>query len=172
MMAQLERFFNSLWYWLAVALTGLALEGVALFYQYVLGEPPCVLCIQARFWVLAGVVFALIGAFARRNQIAAVALQVGIVGAVVMLLNRSWISVLVERGEYDGQCGMDAGFPAWFALDEWIPQVFEVWTMCGYTPRFLFGLSMGEALVYGSAVLLVVALAGLGFMVKPLLKRR
>lgn len=171
MMALLDRFFHSLWYWLAVVVTGLVLEGVALFYQYVLGEPPCVLCIQARFWVLTGMVLALIGIFARKNRIAAVVLQLGIVGAVIMLLNRSWISVLVERGLYEGQCGMDAGFPDWFALDVWFPQVFEVWTMCGYTPQFLFGWSMGEGLVYGSVMLLLLALVGLGVLLRPLLKR-
>ncbi|EAR10851.1 disulfide bond formation protein B [Reinekea blandensis] len=172
MMAQLDRFFHSLWYWLAIVCTGLALEGVALFYQYVLGEPPCVLCIQARFWVLVGMVLALVGLFLRKNRLAAVILQVGIVGALIMLINRSWISVLVERGQYDGQCGMDAGFPDWFALDVWVPQIFEVWTMCGYTPRFVFGLTMGEGLVYGSVILLLVALIGLFFQVRPWFNRR
>ena len=69
--------------------------------------------------------------------------------------------MLVERGQYEGQCGMDAGFPAWFALDAWWPQVFEVQTMCGYTPNFIFGLSMGEGLFYGAIMLLVVAVGAL-----------
>jgi disulfide bond formation protein DsbB len=88
-----------------------------------------------------------------------------------MLTARSNTAVLVERGLYDGQCGMDPGFPAWFALDEWLPQVFEVWTMCGYTPNFLFGLTMGEGLLYGAVALLLVALAALALMLLPLFRK-
>ena len=62
MLQKLSSFVHSLWYWLAVIATALVLEGVALFYQYGLGEPPCVLCIQSRFWVLVGIIFAVAGA--------------------------------------------------------------------------------------------------------------
>lgn len=171
MLDALNRFVHSLWYWLAVIFTGLVLEGVALFYQYGLGEPPCVLCIQARFWVLTGMVFAIVGAIARGSKVGRLVSQAGVIGAVAMLVNRSYTAVLVERGLYEGQCGMDAGFPAWFALDEWLPQVFEVWTMCGYTPNFLFGLSMGEGLLYGAIALLIVAIAAMGLMIFAAIKK-
>lgn len=171
MVKQLQSFVHSLWYWLAVIVTGLALEGVALFYQYGLGEPPCVLCIQARFWVLAGVVMAIGGLITRKMLAGRVVFQVGLIGAIAMLTARSNTAVLVERGLYEGQCGMDPGFPAWFALDEWLPQVFEVWTMCGYTPNFLFGLTMGEGLYYGAIVLMLVALAALALMLLPLVRK-
>ena len=160
MLPVLIKFVHSRWYWYLVVAAGLALESVALFYQYILGEPPCVLCIQARFWTLSGVLFGLFGLSSERRVAQGVA-HVGLVAALALLIDRSRISVLVERGQYEGQCGMDAGFPAWFALDAWWPQVFEVQTMCGYTPNFIFGLSMGEGLFYGAIMLLVVAVGAL-----------
>jgi len=170
MLQQLNLFVHSRWYWLVVIFVGVSLEAVALFYQYGLGEPPCVLCIQARVWVLVGIVFATTGLFLNRIMAIRLVAQAGLLGGLAMLWNRSWTTVQVERGLYEGQCGMDAGFPAWFALDEWIPQVFEVWTMCGYTPNFLFGLSMGEGLLYGSMVLFAVALFAAALMLLSIFK--
>ena len=172
MLTVLRNFSLSRWYWIAVTIVGVCLECVALFYQHVLGEPPCVLCIQARVWVLLGIVFGIIGAVFYRVRAVQLAAQVGLIAALVGLLNRSWISVLVERGLYDGQCGMDPGFPAWFSLDTWLPQVFEVWTMCGYTPNFLFGFTMGEGLVFASICLLLIALGALAFMVQATLAKK
>ncbi len=172
MLSLLTKFVHSRAYWIAVIVVGVSIEAVALFYQHVLGEPPCVLCIQARFWTVLGIVFSLFGL--ALNKIAAVRLiaQLGLMASLSMVLNRSWISVLVERGQYEGQCGMDPGFPAWFALDKWLPNMFEVWTMCGYTPNFIFGLTMGEGLVYGTIALLAICLLAFGLMVSSLIKAR
>ena len=166
MLNVLTTFTLSRWYWLAVTAVGLSLEGVGLFYKHVIGEPPCVLCIQARVWVLLGIVMGILGAVLYRVRAVQLAAQAGLIVALFGLLNRSWIAVLVERGEYESLCGMDPGFPAWFSLDTWFPQMFEVWTMCGYTPNFLFGTTMGEGLVFASICLLVVAFAALAIMVR------
>ena len=37
--------------------------------------------------------------------------------------------------------------PAWFALDQWLPWIFEVQTSCGYTPLVLFEITLAEALL-------------------------
>ena len=75
----------------------------------------------------------------------------------------------IERGTYEGACGMDPGFPAWLPLDDWFPNFLQVWTMCGYSPVMPTGLTMVEILTYGSALLLLVALAGL---IALLMRRR
>ena len=153
------------WYWLAVIVVGVVLIAVALFYQHVLDEPPCVLCIHARIWTLAGVLAALVGIVVRRLWLGRVLAQVAVVISVVGLLERSYRTLQVERGTYEGLCGFDAGFPAWLPLDQWFPNLFEVWTMCGYSPPFLFGMTMVEGLTYGTVVLLAVAIAALVVMV-------
>lgn len=158
-MDKIIKFVQSPFYWLAVIFVGFGLEGVALFYQHVLNEPPCSLCIHARVWVIVGMLSAGFGWAARRFFWLRMLGHAGIVVSLVGLLERSWLSVLVERGLYESECGLDPGFPAWLPLDEWVPNMFEVWTFCGYTPNFLFGTTMGEALVAGSILLIAIAVA-------------
>lgn len=160
MLKKFDRWMATPWYWLAIVVIGLALEAIALFYQHVLNEPPCVLCIHARLWVLGGILAASLGLVLHRYWQARIVAQAGIIISLAGLWERSWTALRVERGTYEGVCGMDPGFPGWLPLDAWFPNLFEVWTMCGYSPYFLFGLTMVEALTYGSAVLLAVAVAG------------
>lgn len=161
---QLNHWLMTPWYWLAVIVVGLVLIAVALFYQHVLDEPPCVLCIHARLWTVAGVLAALVGIVVRRFWLGRVLAQSAVVISVAGLLERSYRTLQVERGTYEGLCGFDAGFPVWLPLDQWFPNLFEVWTMCGYSPPFLFGITMVEGLTYGTAVLLAIAIAALAVM--------
>ncbi|MEX0624339.1 disulfide bond formation protein B [Saccharospirillum sp.] len=161
MLNQLHRLVLSPWYWLAIVLVGLGLEGVALFYQHVLGEPPCVLCIHARVWTLGGIIAGSVGLILHRLHWARLVAQLGVVISIAGLMERSYRAMQVERGTYEGVCGFDPGFPSWMPLDVWFPNVFEVWTMCGYSPNFILGLTMVEGLTYGSGVLLAIALVAL-----------
>lgn len=170
MVNKLSAFAQSHWYWLAVFVVGLLIEVFALYYQYVLDEPPCVLCIQARVWVLAGMLIALIALATRKWFVVQGVLHLGLVASLALLLERSWTVVLIERGLYEGQCGMDPGFPAWLALDEWLPAMFEVWVMCGYTPILALGISMGEALVASSILLMGIAIIAFVLTVRAKLK--
>jgi disulfide bond formation protein DsbB len=52
---------------------------------------------------------------------------------------------------------MELGMPAWFALDKWLPQIFEVQTSCGYSPLILFDITMAEALLVISILLLIIS---------------
>ena len=74
---------------------------------------------------------------------------------MIGLVERCWQVLAVERGWVFGDCDMEAGLPAWFALDKWFPAIFEVQTSCGYTPFILFNISMAEILMALSAALLV-----------------
>lgn len=151
----LDTFFCSRGFWWLVLAVGIVLEASALYYQYVLGEPPCVLCIHARLWVLTAILTAIIALLGFNNSWIRGSAHAGLLVSLALLAERAWVAVLVERGLYEGQCGMDAGFPQWLPLDQWLPAFFEVWTMCGYTPRVPLGVSMGEAL-------LGIAITGLG----------
>ncbi|WP_157954414.1 disulfide bond formation protein B [Saccharospirillum mangrovi] len=168
MIDRVVRFIGSRWYWLALVVGALALEGIALFYQHVLNEPPCLLCIHARLWVLGILLAGGLGMALRRHWWGLVAAQSVLIVSLLGLLERSWVGVQIERGLYEGACGMDPGFPAWFALDDWFPNVFQVWTMCGYSPIMPFGLTMVETLTYGSVLALLVSALG---MIALLLRR-
>ncbi len=61
---------------------------------------------------------------------------------------------------------MDSSLPNWFALDKWWPTVFEVMEPCGYTPELLFGITMAEALVVFSILMLLTHFLLLTALVK------
>lgn len=160
LLGRIDRWMATPWYWLAILLGGVALEAIALFYQHVLDEPPCVLCIHARLWTLGMIVAGSLGLLLYRRWPGRLFSQSVLIVSLAGLLERSWVALQVERGTYEGLCGMDPGFPDWLPLDDWFPNFLQVWTMCGYSPNFLFGLTMVEALTYGTALVLLVALAG------------
>jgi len=144
-------------YWLALLLTGIALEGAALYYQYALDEWPCVLCIHVRMLVMAFILLAALALCC--TQSLAMMRLLHAVNSLVMLwlLERSWQVLAVERGWVFGDCDMELGMPAWFALDKWLPSVFEVQTSCGYSPLILFNISMAEALLVISILLVIMS---------------
>lgn len=153
----LTRLAHSKSYWLALILLGLAQEIVALLYQYVWEELPCVLCIHVRLWLACSILLALIALFVRRQRwllTGAHALNTLIMAG---LFERSWVLLGTERGTIMASCAFDLGLPAWLAFDKWWPAVFEVQATCGYTPELLFGITMADALIVLSAVLVVIS---------------
>ena len=146
-------------YWAALILVGAVLEGGALYYQYVLDEWPCVLCIHVRIWVVAFMLLAMVAIFCTNSIVATRIAHFLNVGIMVGLLERSWRVLAVERGWIFGDCDMDLGMPAWFALDKWLPSLFEVQTACGYTPLIIFDITMAESLVVISALMLIMSAA-------------
>lgn len=141
-------------YWLALLVLGVAMQAVALYYQYGLEVYPCVLCIHVRIWFMGLVAVALFGLLVRRYRAGLVSGHVLLMIVAAGLLERSWKLLGIERGTMDGfDCTFDAGLPAWFALDKWFPAMFGVEESCGYTPELLFGITMAESLVVMSAVL-------------------
>ena len=91
-----------------------------------------------------------------------------IVLIAVGLVDRSYQLLGTERGFVFGDCGFDLGLPVWFAIDQWLPSVFYVQTACGYTPELIFGITMAEALMVFSVVLLLVSIC---FSLASFLKR-
>jgi disulfide bond formation protein DsbB len=144
-------------YWLAMIVGALALEGVALYYQYALDEYPCVLCIHVRIWVAALVVAGALGLWLKRSRGGLVAANVASLVVAIGFAERSWRTLAVERHWIEElSCTMDAGLPPWFALDHWFPAVFGVQAACGFTPLVAFNVTMAEALMAISAVAAVV----------------
>ena len=143
----LARFFQSRWYWLTLALFGIASLGVALYYQYALGDEPCQVCIHARLWVVAFTLIALIMLITPQIIQLRVLGNIGVVIAGVGLTERARYLYRLENGIGDGSCQFQLGMPDWFAVDRWMPWLFEVRNLCSFTPEMLFGLSMAEALM-------------------------
>ena len=157
-MTTVSRFLQSRWYWLTLALFGIALLGVALYYQYALGDEPCQVCIHARLWVVAFTLIALIMLITPQISIFRVLGNMGVLLAGFGLTERARYLYLLENGIGDGSCQFQLGMPDWLAVDRWMPWLFEVRNLCSFTPEMLFGLSMAETLfAVGSGVCLLVA---------------
>lgn len=149
-------------YWIAIVLAGLSMEGVALYYQYELDYGPCTLCTHIRAWVLAIVLVASVSVFVRRHRYFNGLAHLSMLGLASGLLYSSWQTLGVERGWFEGSCEFGSGYPSWLPLDQWWPQVFEAWELCGYTPELLFGITIAEALMVGvPAMVLFFVLASM-----------
>ncbi len=155
----LTRFFQlpeNKWFWLVFIGLGLGLDGMALFYQYVLDYMPCVLCIHTRIWVVGMILVSLLALAVYQSKWLLRVMQFLLLVISVGLLDRAYQLLGVERGFIFGNCSMASGLPSWFALDEWVPALFQVWEPCGYTPELLFGVTMAEALIVLSATLVML----------------
>jgi disulfide bond formation protein DsbB len=154
----LSQFLQSRWYWLALALFGIALLSVALYYQYALGDEPCQVCIHARLWVVAFTLIALIMLITPQITLARVLGNLGVLTAGAGLFERARYLYRLENGIGDGSCQFQLGMPDWFAVDRWMPWLFEVRNLCSFTPEMLLGLSMAETLMAVGAGICLLAL--------------
>lgn len=167
-MKLLAKFNQSYTYWLFIIIAGAAMEAAALYYQYVLGDEPCVLCIHVRIAVAAMMVVGAIGLLTHRNSIARKLCNGLSIVAAIGFLERSWQTLATERGWADASCAMNAGLPAWFDLENWLPAIFEVRDACGFTPYIIGSISMAEILVVtGIAALLTTVLMTIADVIKP-----
>ena len=158
MINTLQKIAHSRWYWLALLLLGLSFITVALYYQYILEEMPCVLCIQVRIWMLC-LAFVGLNAFILHNKWSGRVAHILTVFIAAALLDRSYQLLGTERGFIFGDFGFDLGLPTWLALDTWFPHLFRVESSCGYTPELLFGITMAEALIVFSTVFFFFSLS-------------
>lgn len=149
---------QSKWYWALLLLLCLSFEAVALYYQYVLDEWPCVLCIHIRIWIAGIILVAILALVSKPGLWSSRLFHLLTVVLAIGFVERSWRVLAVERGWIISECNMESGLPNWFALDSWFPALFEVKTSCGYTPYILLEISMAEILMLTSVTLLIVSL--------------
>lgn len=172
MLNKILKITENKYYWFAWLVLGIGLEISALFYQYVLDYLPCVLCIHVRVWVLGVIAVAIFALFLYKNWSARFISQLLMTILSVGLLERSYQVLGTERGFVFGECNMESGLPAWFALDQWFPSVFKVWEACGYTPELLFGITMAEALIVLTSVMLLISgVVTVGLVIKRLFNK-
>ena len=157
-MTTLSRFLKSRWYWLTLVLFGIALLSVALYYQYALGDEPCQVCIHARLWVVAFTLIALVMLITPQISLLRVLGNLGVLIAGAGLFERARYLYRLENGIGDGSCQFQLGMPDWFAVDRWMPWLFEVRNLCSFTPEMLLGLSMAETLMAVGAGICLLAL--------------
>ena len=133
--------------WWAMLILGGGMFAAALYWQYLLDEDPCQVCIHARLRVGAIALISAIMLLVPDNT------GTGSSGLILLLVSsvglgeRSYYLYQIENFRGDGSCQFTLGMPDWFAVDRWFPALFEVRNICSYTPEIAFGISMAEALL-------------------------
>ena len=75
---------------------GVIFLSVALFYQYVLDYPPCVLCIHVRIWVMVFILVSVSALVLRRYRYTYTICHVLTTVAMIGGLERSWFLLGIE----------------------------------------------------------------------------
>ncbi|PKH26887.1 disulfide bond formation protein DsbB [Enterobacterales bacterium CwR94] len=143
--------------WLLLALTALALELTALFFQHVMGLKPCVMCIYERSALFGVMGAGIIGAIAPKSPLRWVAIVVWIYSAWEGL-RLSWEHTMMQLHPNPFvTCDFAARFPTWLPLDKWLPSVFVASGDCAEISWSFLSLSMPQWMVGIFAAYLAVA---------------
>ena len=144
-------------YWLSLILLSITLLATALFFQYGLHEPPCIMCIHMRIWVMVLFIAGVFGILTTDRPVANFVSQTAVLGIAIGMAERAYMLLGTERGFVFSDCGFSLGLPEWLALEEWFPALFRIETSCGYTPEILFGITMAESLMVLSVILVLTS---------------
>ena len=140
--------------WLLLALSALALEACALFFQYALDLKPCIMCVYQRLAIGAIILAGLIGAAGHKSLLARViAFALWGTGAIWgALLAIEHVEMQSNSGSLFFSCEFIPNFPSWAPLHEWLPSLFEATGDCGEISWQLLGYSMPQwmIVVYGA----------------------
>lgn len=135
--------------WALLALTALALELCALYFQYAMDMKPCIMCIYQRVAIWAIFFAGVIVYFAPQQLI------LRLVGYGLWGTGAIWgLLIALEHVEMQSgtlslffTCDFVPNFPSWAPLHEWIPFLFEASGDCGEISWQFLGYSMPEWMV-------------------------
>jgi disulfide bond formation protein DsbB len=119
--------------WFLLALSAIFLEVGALYFQYGLKLDPCVLCIYQRAAILGIFIAAVIGMSAPRSFLARGIAYLGWCAAALWCLYLALKLSGIQLGFVSPSlsCDVNAKFPVWLKLDQWLPSVFQPHGFCG-----------------------------------------
>ena len=153
--------------WFLLAISALALELSALFFQYALDLAPCIMCVYQRVAIAAIFLAGLTGFLGCRFLIARVLAHVlWAVGAIWgLLIALEHVEIQSATLSFLYSCEFVPNFPNWAPLHEWLPLLFEATGDCGDIDWIFLGYTMPQMMiaVYStfSAALAVILLARL-----------
>jgi disulfide bond formation protein DsbB len=145
MLATIKKISRHRLSWFLLLLSTLALLASGLYFQYGLNLQPCIKCIYIRA-AFSGILLAgLLAMLAPRQGILRLlAIMLWLTSAAIGLyhaLELVNIEQTLASGSFSS-CALFAEFPAWLALDKWLPSLFEVTGSCGAVDWQFLSLSM------------------------------
>ena len=129
-------------------------------------------CIHIRIWVAAFLLWSLAGLWMRQSVKGLILANLVAFVISIGLLERTYVLYGTEQGWVDGMCTFALGFPSWFALDVWLPWIFEVQGACGFTPELIWGITMAQGLIVSAILAWFITLVMLVVSIKALFVSR
>ena len=150
--------------WLLLAISALGLELSALYFQYILGLEPCIMCVYQRLAIVSIFVAGVIGTVGYKyiiaRGIAYIFWGIGAIWGLIIAIEH--VEMQENSGSLFFSCEFIPNFPNWAPLHQWIPFLFEATGDCGEISWKLLNYSMPQwmIVVYGvfTITLLVVLL--------------
>jgi len=144
--------------WLLLALTALALELTALWFQHVMGLKPCVMCIYERNALFGVMGAGLVGAIAPKTPLRLAALALWVYSAWQGLrLSYEHTMIQLHPNPFTTSDFADR-FPHGLPLATWLPTVFPASGDCAERSWTFLTLSMPQWMIVVFAGYLLVAL--------------
>lgn len=139
--------------WVLLALSALALELCALFFQYALNLAPCIMCVYQRLAICAIILAGVIGSAGCHLVLARIiAYALWATGAIWgLIIALEHVEIQASSGSLFFSCEFIPNFPSWAPLHEWIPFLFEATGDCGEISWQFLGYSMPQwmVVIYG-----------------------
>lgn len=111
--------------WLLMALTVVALELTALYFQHIMLLQPCVICIYQRCALFGILGASILGAIAPKSPLRYAAILLWIYSAWKGT-HLSWQHTMLQLYPSPfATCDFFVSFPTWLPLDKWVPSVFQ-----------------------------------------------
>ncbi|MDO5351835.1 MAG: disulfide bond formation protein DsbB [Succinatimonas sp.] len=170
MLRFIKEFSRTRFCWLLLILLGISLEGAGLYFQYGLHLDPCVNCVYERAWflgfILAGLIGFLTAPFWFFRLIAVFVFLFSSLGGFFTAVEH-YDSTQANTNIFASTCKLNASFPDFLKLDEWLPWMFKPSGSCGPLDWSFLSLSMPQWLIiiYVCGVLSSILIL-LSFLVK------
>lgn len=130
--------------WVILASSALLLECAALYFQYVMGLEPCIMCIYQRTAVLGLFGAALLGCINPKHKVLSF---LGFTGWGIssiwgFQIAREHIEMQTTDDPFAFTCDAFPNFPEFMPLHDWLPGFFAATGDCGEIDWMFLGLSM------------------------------
>lgn len=145
--------------WLVLALSTVAFEFAALYFQYGKKLEPCVMCVYERTAMLGIFVSAIFAFISPRWLLFRLIGTVGFIASSAWGLLLAWQHTQLQLHPSPfATCSPYPHFPSWLKLNDWLPWMFQPHGDCSVIVWKLMDWSMPQWLVIAFGIYLVMAL--------------
>lgn len=159
----LSRWTEQRWSWTLLMISAIALESCALYFQHIMGLPPCIMCVYERLAVL-GIIFIGLVPLVHNNAITRCFAFVGwgVSSVWGYIIAAEHADLITNANPFFATCEFEPNFPSWMPLHHWVPAVFAATGDCDEADWAFVGLNMPEWLmiifaIYGVILALVLS---------------